>query len=65
MCEIDKVKQSYLLQAFPEPLLFADMKELGKRAALDVRSGETKSIPSVPKLNKLKLFRLLVVFSKN
>lgn len=47
MCENDKGKQDYLLQAFPDAILFSDMADLGKGVAHDVRSGELKDVPKV------------------
>lgn len=61
MCENNKVKQRYLLQAFKDPLLFADVRELGNGAAYEVRSGRFADVPQAWCHLGLKTFSLLVL----
>lgn len=46
MCEIERFKIDYLLQAFPNcPALFRDMKELRHRKAYDCKSKTYITVP--------------------
>ena len=56
LCENEPFKQKYLANAFGEPLLFADMTELGSGWARDYRSGEYKHVPKDRQQKQCVLF---------
>jgi hypothetical protein len=48
MCEMDPIKQTYLLQAFPDIRhLFNDMVEVGNDWAYDIITGTHMRVPKV------------------